>query len=101
MQDLGTHGSGNMSWSNNGEKVSVKWTGAFRLSDDEKDLAWIEDGGSVSISDGVLIASRAELRGTGGRVERTLTKNGFRRDWEPEGRVFLANAIDWLTESAT
>ena len=33
-----------MSWSDGGEKVTVKWNGAFRLSDDEKDIAWMEDG---------------------------------------------------------
>ena len=59
-----------MSWSNNGEKFSVKWTGAFRLSDDEKGIDWVEDGATVTITDGVLLTSRVELRGKGGSVER-------------------------------
>ena len=96
MQDFGSRGSGNMTWSHNGEKVSVKWNGAFRLSDDEKDIAWVEDGATVSISDGILFASRVELRGTSGKVERSFTRNGMRRDWEPEGRLFLEAAIDKL-----
>ena len=95
-QELGTRGSGNMSWHNGTEKISIKWSGAFRISDDEKDIAWVEDGASVSISDGILIASKVELRGRDGKVERTFTKNGFRREYEPEGRLFLAAAVDKL-----
>jgi hypothetical protein len=95
-QDLGTRGSGNMTWSNNGEKFSVKWTGPFRLSDDEKDIEWVEDGATVTVTDGVVFASRVELRGKGGSVERSYSRNGIRRDYEPEGRVFLAGAIDRL-----
>ena len=95
-QDLGSRGSGNMTWSNNGEKFSVKWTGAFRLSDDEKGIDWVEDGATVTITDGVVLTSRVELRGTGGSVERNYWRNGSRRDYEPEGRLFLAAAIDKL-----
>jgi hypothetical protein len=85
-----------MSWSNDGEKVNIKWTGTFRLSEDEKDISWIEDGGHLSISDGIVFKSSIELRGVNGKVERTFWKNGFRRDYEPEGRVFLAAALDKL-----
>lgn len=95
-RDLGSRGSGNMTWSNNGEKVNVKWSGSFRLTEDDKDVAWLENGARLSISDGILLASRADLRGVDGRIERTFTKNGMRREWEPEGRLFLAAAIDKL-----
>ena len=95
-QESGSRSSGNMTWSDNGEKVSVKWNGGFRLSEDEKDIAWVEDGATVSISDGVQAAARVELRGRNGTVERTFTRNGSRREWEPEGRAFLAAAIDKL-----
>jgi beta-lactamase regulating signal transducer with metallopeptidase domain len=95
-QDLGSRGSGNMSWSNNGEKFSVKWTGAFRLSDDEKGIDWVEDGATVTVTDGLILVSRVELRGKGGSVERNYWQNGTRRDYEPEGRLFLAAAIEKL-----
>ena len=85
-----------MSWSNNGERFSVKWTGAFRLSEDEKGIDWVEDGATVTITDGLVLTSRVELRGTGGSVERNYWRNGSRRDYEPEGRLFLAAAIDKL-----
>ncbi len=95
-QDLGSRGSGNMTWSNNGEKFSVKWTGAFRLSDDETGIDWVEEGATVTVTDGFVLTSRVELRGTGGSVERHYWRNGMRRDYEPEGRLFLAAAIDKL-----
>ncbi len=95
-QDLGSRGSGNMSWSNNGEKFSVKWTGAFRLSDDEKGIDWVEDGATVTVTDGLILTSRVELRGKSGSVERNYWRNGTRRDYEPEGRLFLAAAIEKL-----
>jgi len=95
---LGSHGSGNMSWSNNGERLNVKWDGEFRLSDDEKDIASIDNGGYLSIGDGD--GNRAELKGVNGRIERAYTKNGVKRDWEPEGRQFLAAALDRMIRTS-
>ncbi|MBY0496164.1 MAG: M56 family metallopeptidase [Cyanobacteria bacterium] len=96
-QEIGTRGgSGNMSWSDGDERISVKWNGAFRLSDDEKDISWMEDGATLTIADGVIFRSQVVLRGVDGRIERTFSKNGTRRDYEPEGRLFLAAAIDKL-----
>jgi hypothetical protein len=85
-----------MTWSNDGEKFSVKWTGAFRLSDDEKNIDWVEDGATVTVTDGYVLTSRVEVRGRNGSVERQYWRNGMRRDYEPEGRLFLAAAIDKL-----
>jgi beta-lactamase regulating signal transducer with metallopeptidase domain len=88
---------GNMTWSHNDEKVSVKWTGAFRLSDDERDIEWVDEGATVTFADGMLFASRVDLKGlAGGRIERTFSKNGFKREYEPEGRLFLAEILQKL-----
>jgi beta-lactamase regulating signal transducer with metallopeptidase domain len=95
-QDLGLRGSGNMSWSNNGESISIKWSGAFRLSEDETDIAWIENGATVTITDGMVFRSRLDLRGTATGIERTFSRNGSRREFEPEGRAFLKDAIERL-----
>ena len=95
-QELGLRGSGNMSWSNNGESISIKWSGAFRLSDDETDIAWIENGATVTITDGMVFRSRLDLRGTANGIERTFSRNGSRREFEPEGRAFLKDAIERL-----
>ena len=87
-----TQGSGNWIWSDNDERVAVKWTGAFRISDDDKDIVWVEAGKSVTVSDGSKVFSTGvEVKGLAdGKVERTYFRNGFGRAFEPEGREFLA-----------
>ena len=95
-----SRGEGNFSWSNNGERLAVKWTGPFRLSDDERDIAWIEEGARVTISDGWVFTDRIELTGlAGGKVERNFYRSGFRRDDDAEGRAFLVNAIARMIRS--
>lgn len=89
-----------MSWSDNGERLEVKWNGEFHLSDDEKDIEWIEDGGTLSIADGMIFRNRVDLRGVNGRIERTFTKSGVKKEWEPEGRQFLAAALDRMIRSS-
>ena len=74
----------------------MKWDGEFRLSADERDITWMADGARLSISDGLVFAAKAELRNVNGAIERSYSKNGVRRDWEPEGREFLATALDRL-----
>jgi beta-lactamase regulating signal transducer with metallopeptidase domain len=95
-QDTGMRGSGNMTWSDNGESLSVKWTGAFRLSEDETDIEWVDNGATVTITDGMVFRSRVHLRGTANGIERSYSRNGVTRDYEPEGRAFVAAAIDRL-----
>ncbi len=88
-------GHGEYSWSTNGEKLAIKWTGSFRLSDDDKDIEWIEPGRSVEVSDGgwmlttgVMLQARSD-----GTIERSYHRNGFARPYEPEGREYLATAL--------
>ena len=93
-------GEGHFNWNNDGDRISVKWTGPFRLSDDERDIAWIEEGARVTISDGWGLTDRIELRGlAGGQVERNFYKSGIKRDYEAEGRPFLVNAIARMIRS--
>jgi len=89
-----------MSWSDGTERISIKWNGAFRLSEDEKDIAWMEDGASLTIADGVIFKSQVQLRGVNGNIERTFSKNGSRREYEPEGRAFLAAALDRMIKNS-
>ena len=90
-----TQGSGNWVWSDNDERVAVKWTGAFRISDDDKDIVWVEPGKSVTVSDGSkMFSTGVEVKGLAdGKVERTYFRNGFGRAFEPEGREFLASML--------
>jgi beta-lactamase regulating signal transducer with metallopeptidase domain len=97
---FGSRGSGHISWSNDGERFSLKWTGEFRLSDDEKDVAWMEDGARVTLAEGRLFTNSVTLTSTGGRIERVFTKSGFRRDYEPEGRLLVAAALDKLIRTS-
>jgi len=89
-----------MSWSDGDERLTIKWNGAFRLADDEKDIAWMEDGATLTIADGIIFKSQVQLRGVGGRIERTFSKNGTRREYEPEGRAFLASALDRMIKQS-
>jgi hypothetical protein len=97
---MGANSNGNLSWSDGTERLSIRWDGAFRLSDDEKDIAWIEDGGYLTISNGLIFKDRVELKGVNGRVERSFSKNGVNKEWEPEGRQFLAAALDKMIRSS-
>ena len=99
-QEIGSRGSGNMTWSNDNERFSVRWTGAFRISDDERDIEWVEDGATVTVTDGVILTSRVELRGTRTGIERQYWRNGQRREFEPEGREFLAAAIEKMIRNS-
>ncbi|HEY7474190.1 MAG TPA: M56 family metallopeptidase [Vicinamibacterales bacterium] len=88
-------GTGNFTWSNDNDRVAVKWTGAFRLSDDDKDIVWVEAGKTVQVSDGGrLFATGVEVKGLAdGKVERTYYRNSVARAYEPEGREFLATML--------
>ena len=88
-------GSGNFTWSNDGEKVAIKWTGAFRIADDDKDIVWVEAGKTVQVSDGAwLMSTGVEVKGLAdGKVEHAYYRNGFTRPYEPEGREFLATML--------
>lgn len=89
-----------MTWSDGAQKLSIKWNGAFRLSDDEKDIASMDDGATLTIADGLVFKSELRLRGVNGRIERTFSKNGSRREYEPEGRAFLAATLDRLIKTS-
>jgi beta-lactamase regulating signal transducer with metallopeptidase domain len=92
FQGATTQGSGNFVWSDDGDRVAVKWTGGFRISDDDKDIVWVEPGKSVHVSNGAkMFSTGVEVKGLAdGKVERTYYRNGFAREYEPEGREFLA-----------
>ena len=95
FQSTSQKGSGNFTWSNDGDKVAIKWTGAFRISDDDKDIVWVEAGKSVQVSDGGWVFSTGvEVKGLAdGKVERSYYRNSIARPYEPEGREFLATIL--------
>jgi hypothetical protein len=90
-----TRGSGNYVWSNSRDKLAIKWSGAFRLADDDKDIDWIEPGQWVEVSDGGWVfTTGVMLKGkSDGTIERSYRRNGFVRPYDPEGREYLATAL--------
>ena len=81
---------GNWSWSSNGEKLEVKYSGAFAFNDDDTDIKEISAGGYIKISDGNWIGRHAvEIRERGGQLERRYFVNLSERPFEPEGRTWL------------
>ncbi len=82
--------SGNWVWSNNGEKLSVSYSGTFELTDDDTDIREISAGGYLKISDQALIGRHTvEIRERNGGVERRYFLNGSERPFEPDGRQWL------------
>ena len=60
----------------------------------------MEDGATLTISDALVFKSQeVRLRGVNGRIERTYSKNGDRHDYEPEGRAYLAAALDRMIKT--
>ena len=85
---------GNWSWSSNGEKLEVKYSGAFAFTDDDTDIKEISPGGYIKISDGNWIGRHAvEIRERGGQLERRYFVNLSERPFEPEGRAWLRHNL--------
>jgi beta-lactamase regulating signal transducer with metallopeptidase domain len=82
--------SGNWVWSNNGQKLSVSYSGRFDFTDDDTDVREISSGGYLKISDAALVGRHTvEIHERGGTLERRYYVNGSERPFEPEGRQWL------------
>jgi beta-lactamase regulating signal transducer with metallopeptidase domain len=86
--------SGNWIWSNNGEKLSVSYSGRFDFADDDTDVREISSGGYLKISDAASIGRHTvEISERGGTLERRYYVNGSERAFEPEGRQWLHDTL--------
>lgn len=90
-----------MTWSHDNERVSIRWTGPFRLTDDERDIAWLEDGAELTMADGSVLGSRIEFVARNGQIERRYYVNGLRREYEPEGRAFVARLLERVVRNTS
>jgi beta-lactamase regulating signal transducer with metallopeptidase domain len=82
--------SGTWTWSNNGDKLEVKYSGAFEFSDDDSDIRQMSAGGYLKITDGNWIGRHSvEFRERGGQIERRYYVNASERPFEPGGRAWL------------
>jgi len=81
---------GEWSYSNNGEKLEVKYSGKFEFTDDDTDLRQLSPGGYLKISDGKWLGRHSvEIRERNGQLERRYYVNASERPYEPEGRAWL------------
>ena len=86
--------SGNWIWSNNGEKLSISYSGSFELTDDDADVSQISAGGYLKISDQGLIGRHTvEMRERNGGVERRYYVNGVEKPFDPDGRQWLRDNL--------
>lgn len=84
--------SGNFIWSDDGEKISIKFDGAFEINDDDSGIKSISPGGYLHVSDGEghLVEFISDRAGT---LSTRYKVNNRERAFEPEGRQWLATIM--------
>ncbi len=86
---------GNYTWSNNGEKLEVKYDGEFEFSEDDTDVARISPNGSLRIRHGGWTSSKsAEFTAdASGKITRRYWVGASERPYEPEGRQWMREVL--------
>jgi len=90
---------GTYSWSNNGEKLEVRYDGEVEFSDDDTDVKSLSPGGLLRIRDGGMMTSltgghTAEFRADGsGTITRRYWVGSSERPFDPEGRKWIASIL--------
>jgi hypothetical protein len=95
----GTHdSSGLYVWSEDGHRVSVRWSGPFKLADDDKDVAWVEAGKTVEVADGTwMLGTGVQITAAAdGAITRAYRRNGVDGAFDPDGKAYLAGALGQL-----
>ena len=91
-----TSRSGNhISWSNNGEKLEIKWSGDFELSDDDTDIRSMTPGSELRISDGGWLRGRSVefTSDASGKITRRYWVGSSEQPFDPEGKAWLTKAL--------
>jgi beta-lactamase regulating signal transducer with metallopeptidase domain len=83
------------SWSNNGEKLEVRYDGEAEFSDDDTDVKRLSPGGLLKIKDGWMFPSHTiEFSADGdGNIKRRYWSGMSERPFDPEGRQWLAGML--------
>lgn len=90
---------GTYSWSNNGEKLEIKYDGDVEFSDDDADVKSLSPGGLLRIRDGGMMTSLTggrtiEFKADGsGTITRRYWVGSTERPFEPEGHKWLASVL--------
>lgn len=92
-----THGT--YSWSNNGEKLEVRYEGEVEFTDDDTDVKRLSPGGSLRIRDGGMMTSllgghTVEFTAdSSGNIRRRFWVGSTERPFDPEGRKWVASML--------
>ena len=92
-----THGT--FSWSNNGQKLEIRYEGEVEFTDDDADVKRLSPGGSLKIRDGGMMTSllgghTVEFTAdASGNITRRFWAGSSERPFEPEGRKWLASIL--------
>src|SRR6188472_1072621 len=95
----GGQSHGTYNWSNNGEKIEVRYDGEVEFSDDDTDVKSLSPGGFLRIRDGGMMTSLVgghtiEFKADGsGSVTRRYWVGNSERPFEPEGHKWLASVL--------
>ena len=95
----GGQSHGTYSWSNNGEKLEIRYDGEVEFTDDDSDVRSLSPGGLLRIRDGGMMTSllggrTAEFRAdASGNITRRFWVGSSERPFEPEGRKWLASVL--------
>ena len=95
----GGQSHGTFSWSNNGDKLEIKYDGEVEFTDDDTDVKSLSPGGLLRIRDGGMMTSllggrTIEFRVDGsGNITRRFWVGSSERPFEPEGRKWLASVL--------
>ena len=90
---------GNFSWSNDGERVEVRYDGEVEFTDDDTDVKRLSPGGSLRIKEGgvfggLFASHTVEFTADGsGNITRRFWAGMSERPFEPEGSQWLAKYL--------
>jgi hypothetical protein len=91
---------GSWSWSDNGVRLQVDYSGTLEFSDDDADVQQMSAGGYLKISDGAWLGRHSvEISERAGRLEHRYFVNGLERPFEPEGRAWLQQNLPRFVRS--
>ncbi|MFL6278864.1 MAG: M56 family metallopeptidase [Vicinamibacterales bacterium] len=101
LADLSRAGQshGTYSWSNNGQKLEIRYDGDVEFTDDDTDVKRLSPGGSLRIRDGGMMTSllggyTVEFTTDGsGNISRRFWVGSSERPFDPEGRKWLASVL--------
>jgi beta-lactamase regulating signal transducer with metallopeptidase domain len=95
----GGQSHGTFSWSNNGEKLEVRYDGEVEFTDDDTDVKSLSPGGLLRIRDGGMMTSllggrTIEFRSdSSGKISRRFWVGSSERPFEPEGHKWLTSVL--------